>query len=119
VSRLAAGVWTSAPLPAPARLRGIGGVRLEVRRQAAGTVVAYLYDVDALGTGRLIAHEPATWTAGASTLDLRLPATSYDVPARHRLALVVDTVDPLYLDHGPVGRPLAFTGRSWLDLPVR
>jgi hypothetical protein len=32
---------------------------------------------------------------------------------------VVDTVDPLYVDAGPIGKPLEFTGSSWLDLPVR
>jgi hypothetical protein len=81
-------------------------------------VVAYLYDVDALGTGRLVGHAPVTWRTDGP-LDVRFPATSYDVPAGHRVALVVDTVDPLYLDAGPLGAPLVFGGRSTLDLPLR
>jgi predicted acyl esterase len=121
VSRLHAGVWTSARFPAGAAVRGIAHLRLRARQQPAGTVVAYLYDVDALGTGRLVTHAPMTWTGAGRevSLDVALPATSYDVPAGHRLALVVDTVDPLYADAGRLGAPLTFAGPSWLDLPVR
>jgi predicted acyl esterase len=121
VSRLNAGVWTSPRLPAGAAVRGIAQLRLRARQQPAGTVVAYLYDVDTLGTGRLITHAPMTWTGAgrAVSLDVALPATSYDVPAGHRLALVVDTVDPLYADRGRLGARLTFAGPSWLDIPVR
>ncbi|MCW2569791.1 MAG: acyl esterase [Mycobacterium sp.] len=62
VSRFDAGVWTSGRFPAGADLRGIAHVRLRARQQSGGTVVAYLDDVDAFGTGRLITHQPATWT---------------------------------------------------------
>jgi predicted acyl esterase len=121
VSRLHAAVWTSARYPAGAAVRGVPHLRLRARQQSAGTVVAYLYDVDALGTGRLVTHAPRTWTGAgdAVDLDLDLPATSYDVAAGHRLALVVDTVDPLYADAGRLGAPLTFAGPSWLDIPVR
>jgi predicted acyl esterase len=121
VSRLNAGVWTSGRLDAALPLRGVGHVRLATRKRVAGTVVAYLYDVDALGTGRLVAHEPMTWKTAAegAALNVALPATAYDVPAGHRLALVVDTVDPLYADAGRLGAPLDFTGPAWVDLPVR
>jgi putative CocE/NonD family hydrolase len=118
VGPLHAAVWTSAPVAGRQEIRGATHLRLETQRQPAGTVVAYLYDVDALGIGRLVVHEPMTWT-NDGTLDIRFPVTSYDVPAGHRLALVVDTVDPLYADAGPLGAPLGFTGRSWLDLPLR
>jgi hypothetical protein len=120
VSRFHAAVWTSGRYPAAVAVRGVPHLRLRARQPSGGTVVAYLYDVDALGTGRLITHQPSTWTGSdAVTLDLRLPATSYDVPAGHRLALVVDTVDPLYADAGRLGAPLTFSGPSWLDIPVR
>jgi hypothetical protein len=119
VSRRYAGVWTSAPLARPAAVRGIPHLRLDTRRQRAGTVIAYLYAVDALGIARLIAHEPRTWRDGAGTLDLEFPALRYDVPAGDRLGLVVDTVDPLYGDRGPRGRSLQFVGPSWLDVPTR
>ena len=81
--------------------------------------MAYLYDADALGTGRLITQAPFTWLTPTSVVDLRLPAIAYDVPAGHHLALVVDTKDPLYFDADTVGAPLTFSGASWLDVPIR
>jgi hypothetical protein len=41
------------------------------------------------------------------------------VPSGHRLALVVDTEDALYLDANPWGAAITFTGPSYLDVPVR
>ncbi|HEV7756072.1 MAG TPA: alpha/beta fold hydrolase [Mycobacteriales bacterium] len=119
VDRRYAGVWTSTPLDRAAAMRGIAHLRLETRRQRAGTVIAYLYDVNSLGIGRLIAHQPRTWRRGARTLDLAFPPVSYDLPEGSRLALVVDTVDPLYGDQGPREGRLQFTAPSWLDIPVR
>jgi hypothetical protein len=119
VDRRYAGVWTSAPLDRPTPLRGIAHLRLETRRQRAGTVIAYLYDVNSLGIGRLVAHQPRTWRRGAHTLDLAFPPVSYDVPAGSRLALVVDTVDQMYGDQGPRDGRLQFIGPSWLDVPLR
>ena len=45
-------------------------------------------------------------------LDLDLFSTAYDVPAGHRLALVVDTVDPLYIEHNPSGAQLTFSSAA-------
>ncbi len=45
------------------------------------------------------------------TVDLELFSTAYDVPAGHRLALVLDGVDPLYIDHNPTGARLTFSRR--------
>jgi predicted alpha/beta hydrolase len=119
VDRRYAGVWTSPPVDGVTRIRGIAHLRLDTRRQRAGTVFAYLYDVNSLGIGRLIVHQPRTWRHGAGTLDLAFPPVSYDLPAGSRLALVVDTVDPMYGDEGPRDGRLRFTGPSWLDVPVR
>jgi putative CocE/NonD family hydrolase len=123
VDRLHAGVWVGDPLPAGAPVRGIARLHLTLRpASASGTVVAYLYDLDGTGTGALVTHAPTTWlsaVAGAQlTLDLALPAMAYDVPAGHRLALVVDTADPLYLGANPVGAAITFGGPSWLDVPL-
>src|SRR5262249_1452644 len=89
---------------------------------ATGTVVAYLYDLDATGTGELVTHAPASWlaaTPGAPMgLDVQLSATAYDVPAGHRLALVVDTADPLYLDANPPAAAITVDGPSYLDVPL-
>ncbi|MEW1671623.1 alpha/beta fold hydrolase [Streptomyces noursei] len=98
-------VWSTDPLTGSGevarRIRGAATVRLTVRSSVdAATVVAYLYDVAPDGTSRIIAHEPYTLTGltpGADTTVVwRLQAASYDLPTGHRLALVVNSRDPLY-----------------------
>jgi cephalosporin-C deacetylase-like acetyl esterase len=124
VVRTFGSVWLSDTLSSGAEVRGIGKLHLTVTpRAATGTVVCYLYDVDALGTGTLIAHAPISWT-GASVgvplaLDAALPATAWNVPAGHRLSLVVDGKDPLYLDANSGGATITVAGPSWVDLPLR
>lgn len=98
-------VWSTDPLTGPGevarRIRGTATVRLSVRSSVdAATVIAYLYDVAPDGTARIITHEPCTATGLApeadTTITWRLQAASYDLPAGHRLALVVNSRDPLY-----------------------
>ncbi|MER6099203.1 CocE/NonD family hydrolase C-terminal non-catalytic domain-containing protein [Streptomyces sp. NPDC001728] len=83
---------------------------------ASGALVAYLYDVGPLGVGKLVSNAPYTFhdrTPGKPFgVDLELFSTAYDVPAGHRLALVVDTVDPLYIEHNPTGAQLTFFSPS-------
>ena len=84
-------------------------------------MVAYLYDLDALGNARLITHAPVTWlgtAAGEPHCRRGLPATAYDVPAGHSLTLVVDTVDPLYYDENS-GESITIAGGSYIDVPVQ
>lgn len=124
VDRSVGALWSTPVLAAPTSIRGIARLRLTVRpEQPIGTVVAYLYDVDAAGWGKLVSHAPSSWTgaeAGAPrALDIDLPATAWNVPAGHRLALVVDTKDPLYLDTNSRGAGISVGGPSWLDLPTR
>jgi hypothetical protein len=124
VNRLNAGVWISDSQPDGARIRGISRLNLTITPSASqGTIVAYLYDMNALGVGYLITHTPATWlsaTPGAPlTLEAAFPASGYDVPAGHRLALVIDGKDPLYLDANGIGATVTFSGPSWLDIPMR
>jgi hypothetical protein len=56
-------------------------------------------------------------------VDLELFSTAYDVPAGHRLALVVDTVDPLHIEHNPSGAQLTFPSPpndpSYASVPLR
>ncbi|WP_430461054.1 CocE/NonD family hydrolase [Thalassolituus sp. LLYu03] len=63
-------------------------------------LVAYLYDMDALGIGKLITHAPVTVHDAVAGKKIRvnfpLVATAYDVPAGHKLVLAVDTQDLLY-----------------------
>ncbi|PAU80408.1 acyl esterase [Halovibrio salipaludis] len=93
-------------LQEPLRIRGIPEVTLNVTpRDDALQLVAYLYDLSPDGKGRLITHAPITVPDAAPgeplELDLDLVATGYDVPAGHRVALVVDGKDLLYA--GPDG----------------
>ncbi|WP_225799062.1 alpha/beta fold hydrolase [Streptomyces sp. NK15101] len=102
-------VWTTGPLDATAngaarRIRGVPQLRLAVRSGSAAsvTIVAYLFDVSADNTARIITHEPLTLTnltAGEDhTVTWRLQAAGYDLAAGHRLMLVVNSKDALYSD---------------------
>jgi len=125
VSRVNAGVWTSARYPGGAPVRGIPHAHLTLTPNAShGTAVVYLYDLDDAGLARLITHAPFTWLSGTAgvpvTLDVPLFAVAYDVPAGHRLAAVVDGKDPLYLDvNDGVAPTFTYTGASWIDVPLR
>ncbi|SCF64730.1 X-Pro dipeptidyl-peptidase C-terminal non-catalytic domain-containing protein [Streptomyces sp. Ncost-T10-10d] len=56
-------------------------------------------------------------------MDLELFSTAYDVPAGHRPTLVIDTVDPLYIEHNPAGSQLTFSSPradpSYVSVPLR
>jgi X-Pro dipeptidyl-peptidase-like protein len=121
VDRNRAGVWAAERPSTALKIRGIPKVHLDLAGTAAGSLVAYLYDLDALGNAALLTHAPVTWqsaTAGNRSIDLSLSAVNYDVPAGHSLTLVVDTVDPLYYDANS-GGTTTITGGSYLDLPVK
>ncbi|NUT34914.1 MAG: alpha/beta hydrolase fold domain-containing protein [Hamadaea sp.] len=124
VDRGHAAVWVSSSLGSTLKVRGIPTVHLRVTPSASnGTLIAYLYDVDWTGTGSLLTHAPISWrgaSAGSAlTLDLRLPATAWNVPAGHKLALVVDGHDPLYLDDNGALANATFSGQAWVDIPQR
>ncbi|MFH9674302.1 CocE/NonD family hydrolase [Streptomyces sp. NPDC017405] len=123
-----AAVWQSERYAGVQRVRGTARLHTTLTPTAeSGTLFAYLYDVGPLGTGRLVTHAPLTWhgqTPGEPFgVDLDLFATAYDVPAGHRLALVVDTVDPLYAEHNPSGAQLTFSSPgddpSYVSVPLR
>jgi predicted acyl esterase len=126
VNRLNAAVWTSEPIGTTSRVRGVARLHLTMKPSIDDAmVVAYLYDVDGLGTGRLVTHVPYTGGSAGEpvAVDLAFPATAYDIPAGHRLALVIDTEDPLYLDNNRFASELTFgspvDNQSWLDVPLR
>lgn len=123
-----AGVWQSERYATPQRVRGTAEVHTTVTStKESGTFVAYLYDVGPLGVGKLISNAPYTFHGKTSgkpfAVDLELFSTAYDVPAGHRLALVVDTVDPLYIEHNPTGAQLTFSSPSadpsYVSVPLR
>ncbi len=126
--RAFAAVWQSERYAADRHIRGTAKLHTTVTpTRSDGTFVAYLYDVGPLGVGKLVTNAPYTFhgkTPGqAFGVDLDLFSTAYDVPAGHRLALVVDTVDPLYIEHNPVGAQLTFTSPrtdpSYVAIPLR
>ncbi|MFF0384677.1 CocE/NonD family hydrolase [Streptomyces sp. NPDC004286] len=123
-----AAVWQSERYAGPQRVRGTARLHTTLTPSAeSGTFVAYLYDVGPLGIAKLVTHAPLTWhgrTPGEPFgVDLDLFSTAYDVPAGHRLALVADTVDPLYVEHNPSGARLTFSSPkddpSYVSVPLR
>ncbi|MGW0731929.1 CocE/NonD family hydrolase [Streptomyces sp. NPDC002851] len=127
ISRKNAAVWTSAPVESTTRLRGTPKLRLTYTATTArSTIIAHLFDVDANGKAHIVTHAPFTSLGGRAgkpvTADIDLQAAAYDVPAGHRLMLVVDTKDAFYGDENedgggitvssPKGRP------SYLDVPT-
>lgn len=126
--RSRAAVWQSEEYTEPQRIRGTPTLHTTVTsKDSSGTAVAYLYDVGPAGHAKLVTNAPFTFhdetPYRAFGVDLELGSTAYDVPAGHRLALVVDGVDPLYIDHNPDGAELSFTSPaddpSTLSVPVR
>ncbi|MEU8976557.1 CocE/NonD family hydrolase [Streptomyces monashensis] len=125
--RFAAAVWQSAPYSSAQHIRGAVMLHTTVTSSAPqGTVFAYLYDANVGGVGKLISHAPQSWsgrTPGqAFPLDVALFTTAYDLPAGHRLALVLDTKDPAYGGSTPLGSNVSFsspqTDPSRLVLPL-
>ncbi|GHG87940.1 CocE/NonD family hydrolase [Streptomyces lanatus] len=123
-----AAVWQSEKYPTAQQVRGTAKLHTTVTpTEESGTLVAYLYDVGPLGLGKLVSNAPYTFhgrTPGQPFgVDLELYSTAYDVPAGHRLALVVDTVDPLYIEHNPSGARLTFSSPandpSYVSIPLR
>jgi len=94
-------VYETPGLTSPLKLRGVSSLDVWVSPSlSTAQLVAYLYDEDALGNGKLITHGVRTLhgaTPGQDVkLSIELVAAGYDVPAGHHLALVLDTYDPLY-----------------------
>ncbi|MEV0844834.1 alpha/beta fold hydrolase [Streptomyces sp. NPDC049954] len=123
-----AAVWESEKYGSEQRVRGTVGLHTTLTpTKESGTLVAYLYDVGPLGLGKLVTNAPYTFhgrTPGQPFgVDLELFSTAYDVPSGHHLALVVDTVDPLYIEHNPTGAQLTFSSPaadpSYLSVPLR
>ncbi|MER6183490.1 CocE/NonD family hydrolase [Streptomyces sp. NPDC001652] len=123
-----AAVWQSEKYATAQQVRGTAELHTTVTpTKESGTLVAYLYDVGPLGLGKLVSNAPYTFhgqTPGKPFgVDLELYSTAYDVPAGHRLALVVDTVDPLYIEHNPSGARLTFSSPSndpsYVSIPLR
>ncbi|MFB7481928.1 CocE/NonD family hydrolase [Streptomyces anulatus] len=127
ISRTAAAVWTSEPLTEPAKVRGIPSLRLTFQPSAANaTFIAHLFDAAPDGNASIITHAPFTTqdaTPGEPVVaEIQLQAAGYDVPAGHRLMLVLDTQDPFYGDANETDSKITFSSPegnpSHLDVPL-
>lgn len=93
--------FDSSTLSQTMKIRGEPSVSLQIQpHHSKVQLVAYLYDVDFWGTGRLITHGvktlPATQSGLKQTINFEMVTTAYDVPAGHRVVLAIDTTDPQY-----------------------
>jgi predicted acyl esterase len=101
VDRSRAAVWSGAALPAATLVQGRPSLRVTLTTSSPdASVFAYLYDVDAAGSGTLLCSAPYT-LSGATPgrphlVDVQVEPISWTVPAGHHLALVIDTADPRY-----------------------
>ncbi|MUL43969.1 CocE/NonD family hydrolase [Streptomonospora sp. PA3] len=113
VDRRRAGVWTSEPYSEGVRVSGTPRARLTVTpTDTEQSLYAYLYAVDRHGTGALVTHKPVTLRGAEpgepQRVRVELEPVVWDVPAGHRLALVVDTRDARYTDESDLGERVVF-----------
>ncbi len=106
-----------------------GRVNLTIRAKSSrpqAAYFAYLYDVNEFGLGTLITHGAfSDHEAPANTyhwVDVDLVPASWDLPAGHRLAIAIDTQDPLYtqptLDNYSINIQLSNKKHSYLELDI-
>lgn len=110
VDRRYAAMYMTDFLTSTTRLRGSPQIKFwSTPHSKPQQLVAYLYDTDIFAKGTLISHgviserDPSTKTHQV-TLDLNIAA--YDVPAGHRLVLVIDSRDPLYTNYASERYPV-------------
>ena len=95
--------------------------------KGSGTRVAYLRDVGPPGLGKPVGNAPYAFRGRAPgkpfRVDPDLFSTAHDDPAGYRRAQVVDTVDPLHIEHNPSGAQLTFSSPvndpSYVSIPLR
>ncbi|MFV2198713.1 CocE/NonD family hydrolase [Nocardiopsis sp. LOL_012] len=101
VDRYHSAVWTSPAYPDGARIAGTPRAEFTAAPTSADqTLYVYLYDIDAWGRGALVSHAPYSLhgaTPGEPVqVGVDLQDIVWDVPAGHRLAVVVDSGDLRY-----------------------
>ncbi|MCG8915978.1 hypothetical protein L6E12_09270 [Actinokineospora sp. PR83] len=127
LDRAVAAVWSAEPTwTATTRIRGAAALHLPYTPSAArGTLVAYLLDIDHLGKARIIGYAPHAWANAAPgrprAADFAFQPTAYDLDPGHRLSVVVDGKDTLFVDANQPGSGVTLTsaGGAHLDLPVK
>jgi pimeloyl-ACP methyl ester carboxylesterase len=91
------------------KLRGLPKVSFTVApHEGPMTLVAYLYDTNLFGVGTLLSHGVYSFTDSTTkeeTIDITLNSMATDLTAGHKLTLVIDGLDPLYLSLGGKSGP--------------
>ncbi len=102
INKTYAAVYLSQSVGTLTSLRGSPRVTIHLQpHQGPIQLNAYLYDVDDKNIGKLITHGTFTRyeaSTVASIVPLELLMAAYDVPAGHRIAVAIDTRDPLYVN---------------------
>lgn len=126
VSRSAGLVWSGTPVVAATVISGEPRVHVgESSTAANASLFAYLYDVDAGGTGTLLSYGTRTLTGTpgvAQAANIELDPISWTVPAGHHLSLVIDSVDARYLGRSVPGSTITLSSSAsdpaTLSVPV-
>ena len=116
--------YTTEKFEKEVRIRGIPKLKLNLdSHEKPFQIIAYLYDVNEFGAGKLITHGAVSGSKIKGEVDLEIVATAYDIPKGHRLALVIDTKDLLYAAKSlkPFKLDLNFDGtsRNYLNIPLK
>jgi predicted acyl esterase len=122
IDRYRGAVFESDRLGSAYKFRGVPTLHLHFIPEASnGTVVIYLLAVDNLNFGHLFTFSP--WTFKDATvnevnvLHVDMTMTSYDFDPEHRLAVVVATQDPLYLDQNPDSSAISIMDGTTFSMP--
>jgi predicted acyl esterase len=103
IDRRHAALYMTEKFKSVTRLRGSPQVRIwSAPHKIPQQMIAYLYDADPWAKGTLITHGVVSEripTSRSSEVVVDLNIAAYDIPAGHRLVLVVDTRDPLYANY--------------------
>ncbi len=117
VDRSVAAVWDGAADASATLVSGAPALHVTVTPSAPNTsLYAYLYDVDASGSGTLMTAKPYSLVGAtpghALAVDVALEPISWTVAAGHHLSLVIDTVDPRYLSVSVPGSTVSFSSTA-------
>ncbi|MFE3459741.1 CocE/NonD family hydrolase [Nocardiopsis aegyptia] len=114
VDRYRSAVWTGPRLPDGARVAGTPEAEFTLTPTTPDqSVFVYLYAIDGGGTGSLVSHTPYTLRDAVPgepvTVRADLQPVVWDVPAGHRLAVVVDSQDHRYDSESRIGDRVTVT----------
>ncbi len=107
--------WTAAPVDRDTVVAGLPKLSLNISSAVGtATLFAYLYDVDADGQANLMSVTPYTVTdaRSAKNISFSLSPVGWTVRSGHRLALVMDTVDPRWRSVSVPGSKLTISSSA-------